>query len=248
MVVTAEPPGRPRRACPCATSATASSASRSSGSSSRSTAPATARAPASGWRSRASWPSAWTGRLSVEALAGPHHLHARAARVTRRAGDRARRRSRWRRRGCGGDGERPGSGGGSDDATSARRARPRPSSARRASRSSSSRASEGGFDARAIYRRDGPGVVTIISVFEGDGGGGILGGGRATRRPAGRPGLGLRRRRGGRDRTNAHVVTQGEGEDIKKADEVYVKFADDNQVPARDRRLRPERRRRAAAS
>jgi S1-C subfamily serine protease len=33
--------------------------------------------------------------------------------------------------------------------------------------------------------------------------------------------------------TNAHVVTSGEGEQIKRAQEVYVKFSDDNQVPAK---------------
>jgi S1-C subfamily serine protease len=33
--------------------------------------------------------------------------------------------------------------------------------------------------------------------------------------------------------TNAHVVTQGEGEAMRKAREVYVEFADGNRVPAR---------------
>jgi S1-C subfamily serine protease len=32
--------------------------------------------------------------------------------------------------------------------------------------------------------------------------------------------------------TNAHVVTSGEGRDIKRAADVYVRFADGNQVPA----------------
>jgi S1-C subfamily serine protease len=100
---------------------------------------------------------------------------------------------------------------------------------------------EGGFDARAVYRRASPGVVTIISVFgeseedddpprlfppdeeeppdeDGD--------------PRGGLGSGFVVDEDGEIATNAHVVTQGEGRDITKAKEVYVKFADDNQVPA----------------
>ena len=33
--------------------------------------------------------------------------------------------------------------------------------------------------------------------------------------------------------TNAHVVTSGEGRAIRKAENVYVRFQDANQVPAR---------------
>ncbi len=33
--------------------------------------------------------------------------------------------------------------------------------------------------------------------------------------------------------TNAHVVTEGTGSSIRKAEQVYVRFQDDNQVPAR---------------
>ena len=46
--------------------------------------------------------------------------------------------------------------------------------------------------------------------------------------------------------TNAHVVTSGEGPDIRKASKVFVRFADGNQVPAAGQGLRPLRRRRAA--
>jgi S1-C subfamily serine protease len=38
---------------------------------------------------------------------------------------------------------------------------------------------------------------------------------------------------GGDIATNAHVITSGEGDKIKKARQVYVQFADGNQVPAR---------------
>jgi S1-C subfamily serine protease len=93
-----------------------------------------------------------------------------------------------------------------------------------------------GFDAEAVYRRDGPGVVSIVSVFEGGGeGGGLFGGGDdedEDEGPRGGVGSGFIVNEKGEIATNAHVVTQGEGRDIEKADEVFVKFADDNQVPA----------------
>ncbi len=94
------------------------------------------------------------------------------------------------------------------------------------------------FDAEAIFKRDGPGVVTIVSIFEGG----------QERRPSlipgdepegpegdpqGGVGSGFIVNERGEIATNAHVVTQGEGRAIKKADQVFVKFADDNQVPAK---------------
>ncbi|HEX8205148.1 MAG TPA: trypsin-like peptidase domain-containing protein [Solirubrobacteraceae bacterium] len=97
---------------------------------------------------------------------------------------------------------------------------------------------EGRFDARSIYRRASPGVVTIISVFgEESGGGGLLGPDEEDPPdedgdPRGGLGSGFVVDEEGEIATNAHVVTQGEGRDITKAKEVYVKFADDNQVPA----------------
>jgi S1-C subfamily serine protease len=83
-----------------------------------------------------------------------------------------------------------------------------------------------GFDPSAIYEREAPGVVTVFSVLRGGGGG--LGG-------SGGEGLGsgfvLNER--GEIATNAHVVTEGEGRSIRKASEVYVAFADGNEVPAK---------------
>jgi 2-alkenal reductase len=78
-----------------------------------------------------------------------------------------------------------------------------------------------GFDARSIYERDAPGVVTVISTglqsVDGDdsglGSGFVISG-------------------GGEIATNAHVVTSGEGAAIRKASNVYVRFGDGSQVPA----------------
>jgi S1-C subfamily serine protease len=89
---------------------------------------------------------------------------------------------------------------------------------------------QGAFDPEAVFRRDGPGVVTIRSLFGqasssakstpgGDG-------------PQGGVGSGFVISERGEIATNAHVVSQGEGKAIKRADEVYVQFADDNQVSA----------------
>jgi len=80
----------------------------------------------------------------------------------------------------------------------------------------------GRFDAQRIYERESAGVVTILATgFDGArGGGGGLGSGFVVDG-------------NGEIATNAHVVTTGQGRDIRKAGEVYVRFADDNQVPAR---------------
>ena len=78
------------------------------------------------------------------------------------------------------------------------------------------------FDPEGIYRREGAGVVTIISAgLPGDGG--RLGAG----------GSGFVINADGEIVTNAHVVTSGEGRAIRKAENVYVRFQDANQVPAR---------------
>jgi S1-C subfamily serine protease len=84
----------------------------------------------------------------------------------------------------------------------------------------------GGFDPKAIYDREAPGVVTVISLFEGgnlnalgqEGGGGV--------------GSGFVLNGEGEVATNAHVVTTGEGDDAQRAEEVYVEFADGNTVDA----------------
>jgi S1-C subfamily serine protease len=84
--------------------------------------------------------------------------------------------------------------------------------------------SDSDFDAARIYDRDAPGVVTVFSVLPG-----------ASGVSSGQSGLGtgfvLNER--GEIATNAHVVTEGEGAAIRKAKEVYVAFADGNQVAAR---------------
>ncbi len=79
---------------------------------------------------------------------------------------------------------------------------------------------EGRFDAAAIYRERAPGVVTVVSVFRG--------------RRTGR-GLGSGFVVGGDGEvvTNAHVVTEGQSRSASRADQVYVQFADGNQVAAR---------------
>ena len=77
-------------------------------------------------------------------------------------------------------------------------------------------ASSEGFDPAAVYREASPGVVTIRSIFErgaAEGSGFVLDG-------------------EGRIVTNAHVVTNGEGEGRKEAKAVYVEFPDRNVVPA----------------
>ena len=82
------------------------------------------------------------------------------------------------------------------------------------------------FDPRTIYKREAPGVVTVFSV---------LGGGSDSVGGEGGQGLGsgFVLNGGGEIATNAHVVTTGEGRSIRKAREVYVAFADGNQVRAK---------------
>jgi S1-C subfamily serine protease len=74
----------------------------------------------------------------------------------------------------------------------------------------------GAFDPARIYKAEAAGVVTITSVF---------GNAKAL-------GTGFVVSRGGEVATNAHVVTNGQGAS-RRADEVYVQFADGNQVPAK---------------
>ena len=88
---------------------------------------------------------------------------------------------------------------------------------------------KGGFDPAAIYDRLSPGVVTIISLFGNaksveD----ILGGGGSAAE-----GSGFVIDSSGHVATNAHVITNGTGDKITKAKQVYVQFSDGNQVEAK---------------
>jgi S1-C subfamily serine protease len=92
----------------------------------------------------------------------------------------------------------------------------------------------GGFNPQEIYKRDAPGVVTVVSLFgseslsdlqEEDGGG---------------VGSGFVLNGDGEIATNAHVVTTGEVPDLREARQVFVEFADGNQVEAEVRGYDPD--------
>ena len=136
--------------------------------------------------------------------------------------------------GCGGGGASSlnGSGGGAGSGGSANDTRTTPTRVQVVE----AQGRRSGFDAAALYRTESPGVVTVISLFGsgssldqllGGGGGGGSGGGDAG------VGSGFVLNGKGEIATNAHVVTQGEGSAIKRANEVYVEFADGNRVTAR---------------
>ncbi|HMJ33822.1 MAG TPA: trypsin-like peptidase domain-containing protein [Baekduia sp.] len=79
-----------------------------------------------------------------------------------------------------------------------------------------------GFDPQGIYRRESPGVVTLLAIDPGTGSsarGGL--------------GSGFVVDASGEIATNAHVVTSGTGRSIKPAREVFVRFGDGNQVAGR---------------
>jgi S1-C subfamily serine protease len=92
----------------------------------------------------------------------------------------------------------------------------------------------GGFNPQEIYKRDAPGVVTVVSLFgseslsdlQQEGSGGV--------------GSGFVLNGDGEIATNAHVVTTGEVPDLREARQVYVEFADGNQVEAEVRGYDPE--------
>jgi S1-C subfamily serine protease len=84
-----------------------------------------------------------------------------------------------------------------------------------------------GLDSQSLFKNEGQGVVTVISLFGSGGLGSITGGGGG-----GGVGSGFVLNEDGEIATNAHVVTQGEGRDAQKASEVYVEFADGNRVEA----------------
>jgi S1-C subfamily serine protease len=86
-----------------------------------------------------------------------------------------------------------------------------------------------GFDPAGIYQKLSPGVVTITSLFgTGQGLSAVLGGGGS----AGQ-GSGFVIDGDGHIATNAHVITNGTGDKIAKAKEVYVQFSEGDQVPAK---------------
>ena len=122
--------------------------------------------------------------------------------------------------GCGGgDDDQPSGGGGGDE--------PRSETTRVEVIENSG--GEGGFDPKAIYESEAPGVVTVISLFGDTGLDAVLGeGGNG----GGGVGSGFVLNGEGEIATNAHVVTTGEGDSIRRAREVYVEFADGNQVEA----------------
>jgi 2-alkenal reductase len=87
---------------------------------------------------------------------------------------------------------------------------------------------KGNFDPQALYKRLSPGVATIISIFDegkalipGSGGGG------------GGQGSGFLLDGDGHVATNAHVVTDGDLPNQKRAKQVYVELSDGNRVEAR---------------
>jgi S1-C subfamily serine protease len=85
---------------------------------------------------------------------------------------------------------------------------------------------EGGFDPASIYDRLSPGVVTILSIF--DGGSSLL-----EDEGEGGQGSGFVIDGDGYIATNAHVVTTDRGDSTVQANQVYVEFSDGNRVTAR---------------
>lgn len=84
-----------------------------------------------------------------------------------------------------------------------------------------------GFDPATIYERLSPGVVTITSLFsKSESLADVLEGGGAGQ------GSGFVLDGEGYIATNAHVITNGTGSKLTKAREVFVQFADGNQVGA----------------
>ena len=121
--------------------------------------------------------------------------------------------------GCGGGDDDPPQRGGDESA-------PRSQTTRVEVIESSGR--EGGFDPKAIYESEAPGVVTVVSLFGSDGLESVLEGEEGS----GGVGSGFVLNGEGEIATNAHVVTSGQGDAMRRAREVYVEFADGNTVEA----------------
>jgi S1-C subfamily serine protease len=75
----------------------------------------------------------------------------------------------------------------------------------------------GGFDPHRIYAEEAQGVVTVISLTSQGGG----------------QGSGFVVSDQGEILTNAHVVTEGEGGGLRRANQVFVQFVDRNEVEAK---------------
>jgi S1-C subfamily serine protease len=135
--------------------------------------------------------------------------------------------------GCGGDdGSSPAVGGSDEPATDGRAATgDEPERAATTRVEVVEAAPEGaGFNPRAIYERTAQGVVTVQAVFQAGGLSRLLDGDED--RGAG-VGSGFVLNERGEIATNAHVITQGEQGAIRRANDVYVEFADRNRVEAR---------------
>ncbi len=85
----------------------------------------------------------------------------------------------------------------------------------------------GTFDPRVIYSRESPGVVTVLSIFGNGAADPLSASGQAAE------GSGFVISAQGEVVTNAHVVTNGAGASLRRASQVFVRFADDSEVPAR---------------
>ena len=89
---------------------------------------------------------------------------------------------------------------------------------------------KGSFDPAALYDRLSPGVVTVLSLFDGAGESLLRG---EEDDEEGGQGSGFVLDGSGYVATNAHVVTSGDPPDTKRAKEVYVEFSNGNRVRAR---------------
>ncbi len=129
--------------------------------------------------------------------------------------------------GCGGSGDGGGGGLGSDGA-----AKQAPTQTTTTRVEVIRSLGDGNFDPQAIYETEAAGVVTVVSLFGEGGLEALLGGGEEDDEGGGL-GSGFVLNGKGEIATNAHVVTQGKGRQVKVARKVFVEFHDGNQVEAK---------------